>query len=212
MESGKIMKLQKIMKFNEFMKFRIRSTSIDVHESRVIHDCNFSVLLRRILLSSVSSSTGMSVCIRPGCGAASSSKCGRCKSVSYCSRSCQNQHWTAHKHACSPQAAATSAAPSKGHAAHARPRVEASSMPPAFREFTYIPSADGKDTNLLVFLPGVGDSHRNFAAFARSLNLPQSASLVLQGPFPLPFDDMDGGMWYPWFEPDGECASLRFLF
>ncbi len=87
---------------------------------------------------------------------------------------------------------------------YSRPPLRVQDAPRALSRFTYIPSADGKDTNLLIFLPGLGDTHANFAAFARSLNLPQSACLILQGPMPLPLDDMDGGAWYPSFEDDGE--------
>ena len=64
--------------------------------------------------------------------------------------------------------------------------------------FTYIPSDDGTDENLLILLHGlgeplkdylqsrllssVGDTHVPFTKLGRSLNLPQTAILALQAP------------------------------
>jgi hypothetical protein len=39
-------------------------------------------------------------CACPGCPNYASSMCDACKSVVYCSRACQKQHWPAHKAAC----------------------------------------------------------------------------------------------------------------
>lgn len=41
-------------------------------------------------------------------------------------------------------------------------------------------------TNLILFLPGQGDTASNFSNFARNLNLPDSLSITVSPPFPLP--------------------------
>jgi predicted esterase len=50
-------------------------------------------------------------------------------------------------------------------------------------------------TNVLIHLPGLGDTSSNFASFARALNLPDTINIILQPPFPLPFPVGPGFHW-----------------
>lgn len=42
-------------------------------------------------------------------------------------------------------------------------------------------------TNVILFLPGIGDNAANFSSFAKALNLPDALTITLNPPFPLPF-------------------------
>jgi hypothetical protein len=79
-------------------------------------------------------------------------------------------------------------------------------LPSELREFTYIPSADGLDSNLLLLFHGLGDTPAPYATFFRSIKLPQTAGLVLRAPLPLPFE-----MGYGWFRAfdDVTCQLIR---
>lgn len=77
-------------------------------------------------------------------------------------------------------------------------------LPPAFPapgslgpglRFIYAPSADGCDDNLLILLHGCGDRAQPFAAFARHLRLPQTATLALEGLLEVPHSDGGRGWW-----------------
>lgn len=48
--------------------------------------------------------------------------------------------------------------------------------------FSYTPSNDGVDENLLILLHGLGDTHVPFANLGRQLKLPQVATLALRAP------------------------------
>ena len=48
--------------------------------------------------------------------------------------------------------------------------------------FSYTPSDDGVDENLLILLHGLGDTHVPFANLGKQLKLPQTASLALRAP------------------------------
>jgi hypothetical protein len=63
-----------------------------------------------------------------GCGASEGSlkRCSRCKQVSYCSKTCQAEHWAVHKASCSKPAAHPAAAPSSARPA---PRATGKSAP-----------------------------------------------------------------------------------
>lgn len=65
--------------------------------------------------------------------------------------------------------------------------------------FDYTPSADGIDFNLLVLLHGLGDSKQPFTNLGKQLKLPQTATLSVQAPEPVPY--MDGCFqWFPSFD------------
>ncbi|CAM9610239.1 unnamed protein product, partial [Phaeothamnion confervicola] len=67
--------------------------------------------------------------------------------------------------------------------------------PEPLRTFTYAPSPDGVDSNLLILLHGLGDTHENFANLARKMALPQTATLALRAPITLPFE-----LGYGWYQ------------
>lgn len=99
------------------------------------------------------------------------------------------------------------------------------------RGFVYESSADGVDENLMLFFHGHGcvprrpgvlsgcghqeapdvtaattrDCAANFASFARKLQLPQTALLVLNGPVPFPSAEMPSGR--TWFGDDEDTES-----
>ena len=52
-----------------------------------------------------------------------------------------------------------------------------------------------KPNNAILFLPGLGDTSRNFSSFARALNLPETLCITLQGPTPLPLPLPEGFHW-----------------
>lgn len=65
---------------------------------------------------------------------------------------------------------------------------------------TYSPSPDGIDTSLLLLLHGLGDSAAPFANLARSLSLPQTATLALNAPLRVPFLEENNLQWWPSFD------------
>lgn len=52
-----------------------------------------------------------------------------------------------------------------------------------------------KLTNVVVFLPGLGDTSANFSSFAKALNFPDTLTITLQPPYPLPFPFGPGFQW-----------------
>ena len=74
--------------------------------------------------------------------------------------------------------------------------------------FTYSSSPD-RDTNLLILFHGLGDTKAPFASLATSLNLPQTATLSLQGPQRVPLLEEEAYQWWPSFDELGECESSR---
>lgn len=73
-------------------------------------------------------------------------------------------------------------------------------------KFEYIPSADGVDSNLIIYLHGLGDNISQFINLSKKLHLPQTASLVLEGPVPVPFFD-EARMWYQSFDMLGNLIQ-----
>ncbi|KAI0037092.1 hypothetical protein K488DRAFT_39890 [Vararia minispora EC-137] len=73
--------------------------------------------------------------------------------------------------------------------------------------FTYVPSDDGTDENLLILLHGLGDTHLPFAKLGRSLNLPQTAMLALRAPERIPYLYEDAYQWYESFDPLGALIA-----
>ncbi|RUS17369.1 Alpha/Beta hydrolase protein [Endogone sp. FLAS-F59071] len=65
-------------------------------------------------------------------------------------------------------------------------------------KFKYTPSRDGVDLNLLILLHGLGDTEKPFAQLGEKLQLPQTATLAIRAPTPIPFLD-DGFQWFPAF-------------
>lgn len=72
--------------------------------------------------------------------------------------------------------------------------------------FEYIPSSDGVDANLIIYLHGLGDNISQFINLSKKLHLPQTASLVLEGPVPVPFFD-EARMWYQSFDMLGNLIQ-----
>lgn len=70
----------------------------------------------------------------------------------------------------------------------------ADDFPKVLHPVIYLPS-NKRPTNVLVFLPGLGDTSTNFSAFARALNLPDTLTITLQPPYPLPFPFGPGSQW-----------------
>ncbi|WWC63491.1 uncharacterized protein I303_106094 [Kwoniella dejecticola CBS 10117] len=68
-------------------------------------------------------------------------------------------------------------------------------------DFSYSPSADGYDKNLLIMFHGLGDSKIPFFNLAKQLNLPSTAVLSLSAPDPIPLMDHPSFSWYPTFTP-----------
>ncbi|KAL8280142.1 hypothetical protein RQP46_007472 [Phenoliferia psychrophenolica] len=78
-------------------------------------------------------------------------------------------------------------------------------QPPAFASlsFSYSSAAD-RDTNLLILFHGLGDTKAPFASLAKSLNLPQTATLSLQGPQRVPLLEEEAYQWWHSFDELGE--------
>jgi predicted esterase len=63
-------------------------------------------------------------------------------------------------------------------------------LPSSLKTVLYPSSPNLADTsNIVIFLPGLGDTSANFSSFARALNLPSTLTLTLQAPLPIPFPD-----------------------
>ncbi|KAH9829261.1 uncharacterized protein C8Q71DRAFT_718508 [Rhodofomes roseus] len=82
------------------------------------------------------------------------------------------------------------------------PKSSAISVP-----FTYTPSDDGTDENLLVLLHGLGDTHVPFGKLGNQLKLPQTATLALRAPEQIPFLYEQAFQWYTSFDPLGELLE-----
>nr|GAT52964.1 predicted protein [Mycena chlorophos] len=90
-------------------------------------------------------------------------------------------------------------------ATDAPPRIKPA---PSKREiavpFSYAPSDDGTDENLLILLHGLGDTHNPFFKLGKQFKLPQTAVLALRAPEQIPFLYEEAYAWYPSFDPLGE--------
>ncbi|KAF7329778.1 Abhydrolase-2 domain-containing protein [Mycena kentingensis (nom. inval.)] len=90
---------------------------------------------------------------------------------------------------------------------HATPRPRTKPVPSKTAipvPFSYAPSDDGTDENLLVLLHGLGDTHTPFFKLGKQLKLPQTAVLALRAPDKIPFLYEEAYAWYPSFDPLGE--------
>ncbi|KAF6753713.1 hypothetical protein DFP72DRAFT_1128264 [Ephemerocybe angulata] len=66
--------------------------------------------------------------------------------------------------------------------------------------FSYWPSDDGTDENLLILLHGLGDTQVPFGKLGHSLKLPQTAVLALRASEQIPYLYEDAYQWYPSFD------------
>ncbi|KAJ8502064.1 hypothetical protein ONZ51_g136 [Trametes cubensis] len=73
--------------------------------------------------------------------------------------------------------------------------------------FSYNPSDDGTDENLLILLHGLGDTQIPFGKLGRQLRLPQTATLALRAPEKIPFLYEEAYQWYTSFDPLGELLE-----
>ncbi|KAJ3868917.1 hypothetical protein EV359DRAFT_60271 [Lentinula novae-zelandiae] len=73
--------------------------------------------------------------------------------------------------------------------------------------FSYTPSDDGTDENLLVLFHGLGDTHIPFAKLGRQLKLPQTATLTLRAPEKIPFLYEEAYQWCTSFDQLGELID-----
>ncbi|PFH53420.1 hypothetical protein AMATHDRAFT_73266 [Amanita thiersii Skay4041] len=73
--------------------------------------------------------------------------------------------------------------------------------------FTYIPSDDGIDENLLILLHGLGDTHIPFAKMGRQLKLPQTAVLSMRAPEQIPYLEESAFQWYTSFDHLGQVIQ-----
>jgi predicted esterase len=62
--------------------------------------------------------------------------------------------------------------------------------------------------NVIIFLPGLGDTAGNFASFPRALNLPDALTITLNPPFPLPFPLGPGDHWSEDLQVDTSSGAL----
>ncbi|KZT65185.1 hypothetical protein DAEQUDRAFT_769041 [Daedalea quercina L-15889] len=85
-----------------------------------------------------------------------------------------------------------------------KPAPKASAIPVPF---TYNPSDDATDENLLILLHGLGDTHEPFGKLGRQLKLPQTVTLALRAPQQIPFLYEQAFQWYTSFDPLGELVE-----
>jgi predicted esterase len=71
------------------------------------------------------------------------------------------------------------------------------------------PSSDGINHNVLILLHGLGDKPAPFAKLAQQLALPQTASLALPGPLPVP-ETGGGRAWMTAFDDDWELIQVSY--
>ncbi|GAA5853730.1 hypothetical protein JCM8547_007426 [Rhodosporidiobolus lusitaniae] len=92
-------------------------------------------------------------------------------------------------------------------------RVTRNHLKPSFAHinpslrFGYSPSRDGVDSNLLILLHGLGDTHQPFFQLGQSLNLPQTAVLALQAPERVPLLEEEAWQWWDSFDQLGELIQ-----
>ncbi|KAI0317979.1 hypothetical protein OF83DRAFT_1057625 [Amylostereum chailletii] len=91
---------------------------------------------------------------------------------------------------------------SSGPRAKPHPKSTAIGVP-----FTYSPSDDGTDENLLLLLHGLGDTHTPFGKLGRSFKLPQTATLALRAPEQIPYLYEQAFQWYNSFDMLGELLA-----
>ncbi|THU80320.1 hypothetical protein K435DRAFT_832004 [Dendrothele bispora CBS 962.96] len=73
--------------------------------------------------------------------------------------------------------------------------------------FSYHPSDDGTDENLLILLHGLGDTHIPFSKLGKQFKLPQTAVLAIRAPEQIPYLYTESYQWYPSFSPLGDLLT-----
>ncbi|KAK6910846.1 hypothetical protein I204_03121 [Kwoniella mangroviensis CBS 8886] len=76
-------------------------------------------------------------------------------------------------------------------------------------DFSYSPSSDGCDKNLLIMFHGLGDSKIPFFNLGKQLSLPSTAILSLSAPDPIPLMDHPSFSWYPTFTPTFDPLPIQ---
>ena len=71
---------------------------------------------------------------------------------------------------------------------------KAPDFPSALQPVFHAPTS-GQVANVIVFLPGLGDTAANFCGFAKALNLPETLCITIQPPSPLPVPLPAGFYW-----------------
>jgi len=102
-----------------------------------------------------------------------------------------------------------------------RLRPPAWMFPSQLQDFIYAPSTGatkGAEENLIIYLHGFGDSREEYLEFAKKMDLPNTASLALNGPEEVPHEwiDREGYSWFDFFDEetmeflkDGQLESLE---
>ncbi|THU87358.1 hypothetical protein K435DRAFT_867368 [Dendrothele bispora CBS 962.96] len=73
--------------------------------------------------------------------------------------------------------------------------------------FSYYPSDDGTDENLLILLHGLGDAHIPFSKLGKQFKLPQTAVLAIRAPEQIPYLYTESYQWYLSFSPLGDLLT-----
>ncbi|KAH8829124.1 hypothetical protein DL96DRAFT_1463233 [Flagelloscypha sp. PMI_526] len=73
--------------------------------------------------------------------------------------------------------------------------------------FSYAPSDDGTDENLLILLHGLGDKQIPFFKLGSQFHLPQTAILALRAPDQIPYLDEEAFQWFESFDLLGELLA-----
>ena len=84
---------------------------------------------------------------------------------------------------------------------------DVSDFPEDLHPVVHLPS-NNRPTNVIIFLPGLGDTAINFSGFPKALNLPDAATVTLQPPFPLPFPVGPGFHWSDDLQVDASSGSM----
>lgn len=90
------------------------------------------------------------------------------------------------------------------------PHLLQSLLPPLFQDSIFIPTPHGHQYNLMILLHGLGDTQQPFADLARSMMLPDTASLACGGPCVVP--ETGGRSWFAveWVdEEEGDGCSVE---
>lgn len=82
-----------------------------------------------------------------------------------------------------------------------------SDFPAALKPVIHLPP-NNSPTNVILFLPGLGDTATNFSSFPRALNLPDALTITLNPPSPLPYPLGPGDQWSEDLQVDTGTGAL----